>query len=107
MVVTDASGALIRNAPINVRNLQANESRTTQSNATAEYIVPVLLPGEHVATTHAAEFKRVVQFGAEGFNASGNINLAPPTGQLSTPQDGRIACAAPGRMIQFAPKCAF
>jgi hypothetical protein len=48
-----------------------------------------------------------IQFRADAFNLFSNVNLGNPTAQLSSPSDGKITGAAPGRILQLSLKYSF
>ncbi|SEC05818.1 TonB-dependent receptor [Terriglobus roseus] len=55
--VTDASGATVPNAQVEVKNLATNETRTITSGASGEYVVSNLKPGHYSITVTASGFK--------------------------------------------------
>ena len=67
--VTDASGAVVPNATVVIKNLGTNEERTVQTNGSGDYTVP-LLPVGHYS----------VSVKAQGFSASLTADLAVEAG---------------------------
>ncbi len=55
--VTDNTGAVVVHASVVALNLATNEKRTTPTNATGEFIVNLLKPGNYTITVTAAGFK--------------------------------------------------
>jgi hypothetical protein len=55
--VTDASGAIIPNASVTVVNLDTQQTRTTTSNATGDYLVTLLPVGRYSVTVKAKGFR--------------------------------------------------
>src|SRR3981189_3554547 len=56
--VRDASGAVIPNANVVIRNESTGADRKTVSNRTGYYIVPNLTPGMYTISVDAAGFKK-------------------------------------------------
>jgi hypothetical protein len=61
--LTDPSGSAIAGANVSMTNVRTNETSTTKSDASGNYLVPNLRPGEYVVTIEAAGFKKFVQDG--------------------------------------------
>ena len=59
--LTDPSGGAIAGANVSIANVRTNETSMTKSDASGNYIVPNLRPGEYVLTIEAAGFKKFVQ----------------------------------------------
>ncbi len=55
--VTDATGASVANAQVQVKNLATNETRTVTSSSTGDYVISNLQPGHYSITVTAAGFK--------------------------------------------------
>ena len=60
-VVSDASGAVVNQARITIRNIDTGVLRTVTSNATGFYSAPNLLPGNYEVKVEASGFRTVVQ----------------------------------------------
>jgi hypothetical protein len=76
--VTDASGAVVPNAPITVLETQTNFTTDAQTNAEGLYRIPTLRPGSYKITVKAPGFKTAVRDGLElhvGENQEVNIAL--------------------------------
>ena len=56
--VTDAGGAVVPAARVNIENLATHEIRTTQSSASGDYVVNLLQPGQYTVTVEAPSFKK-------------------------------------------------
>jgi len=55
--VTDASGAVVPNAKVTLLNIETNEVRTVQSNATGDYLFTLLPVGHYSITVKAPGFQ--------------------------------------------------
>lgn len=55
--VTDATGAVVPNAEINLTNLGTNEKRTTQSNGSGDYSFTLLPVGHYSISVRAGGFQ--------------------------------------------------
>jgi hypothetical protein len=55
--VTDASGAVLGNAQVQLKNLATNDIRTATTSATGEYVFNLLQPGHYSITVTAPGFK--------------------------------------------------
>ena len=76
--VTDASGAVVPNAPITVVETQTNFTTDTKTNGDGLYRVPTLRPGTYRISVAAPGFKTAVRDGLElhvGENQEVNIGL--------------------------------
>ena len=62
-LVTDSSGAVIAGAKITAKHVQTGDVRTTESNATGNYIFPALQIGEYEINCTAPGFKSEVRTG--------------------------------------------
>jgi hypothetical protein len=77
--VRDATGSLIGNANVSMRNLDTNRTYTTTSNASGYYVVPNLPPGPYELTVAYTGFAPRVQSGIQltvGQTATLDVGLA-------------------------------
>ena len=58
--VTDNSGAVIAGAHVTVVNTGTGATRTADTNATGDFIIPALDPGSYTVTVNAAGFEKAV-----------------------------------------------
>ncbi|GIU82723.1 MAG: hypothetical protein KatS3mg006_1787 [Pyrinomonadaceae bacterium] len=58
--VTDPTGAVVAGATVTAKNLATGLTRTVQSNATGEYQIIGLIPGNYEITAEAPTFKKVI-----------------------------------------------
>ena len=61
--VTDASGALLPNAQLSIKNVATGSTRTVSADAAGFYTAPNLLPGTYDITTVAPGFATAVRSG--------------------------------------------
>ncbi|HEY6763745.1 MAG TPA: carboxypeptidase regulatory-like domain-containing protein [Candidatus Sulfotelmatobacter sp.] len=83
-VVTDKSGAVVPNAPVQATNDSTGNSRTVNTNQSGEYVVVDLDPGTYTVTVKAAGFKESVSKGVE-LNVSSNtaVNVVLDVGNIN------------------------
>src|SRR5215470_9478293 len=62
-VIRDTSGALMPGVSINIKHLDSGYTRTTVSNETGSYTVPLLPVGPYEITTEMPGFKQGVRKG--------------------------------------------
>jgi Carboxypeptidase regulatory-like domain len=62
-VVTDPTGAVVRGATIEVREVGTGTINRTQSDVAGQYVVPFLLPGEYSITVTASGFEVLTRSG--------------------------------------------
>jgi hypothetical protein len=82
--VTDASGAVVPNAPITVVEAETNFTTDTRTNPEGLYRIPTLRPGTYTITVKAPGFKTSVRAGLE-LHVSENqeVNVALEVGGTS------------------------
>jgi len=75
--VTDAGGAVIPNVKVTVTNTATNDSKTTTTNATGDYIFNLMPSGSYMITAESPSFKRaaVSMNVVSGDRARANIQL--------------------------------
>ncbi|HEY4010248.1 MAG TPA: TonB-dependent receptor [Acidobacteriaceae bacterium] len=61
--VTDPSGAVIPNAQVVVKEIHTGTTNKTKSDATGQYVVPFLLPGDYTITATAQGFETLTHSG--------------------------------------------
>ena len=61
--VTDPAGAVVPNAPIEVRNAETNIAYPTATTDTGAYTVPLLPPGPYSVSVSASGFKKLTRAG--------------------------------------------
>src|SRR5213594_1893766 len=61
--ITDASGAIVPGATIQVRNIDTNAAVRTTSNDSGNYQVPFLLPGNYAVLVEHGGFKKLERQG--------------------------------------------
>src|SRR5882757_11577291 len=57
-VVTDSTGAVIPNATVTVTSVQRGQVKTATSNASGQYRVSLLSPGDYQVVVSAASFNK-------------------------------------------------
>ena len=92
--ITDATGAVIPDAKIEVRENSTGTVSSTVSNASGQYVVPFLLPGNYTITVTAKGFQTLKRAGV-GLQAQDHpiLNLSLRVG--STSQTVTVTSAAP------------
>jgi hypothetical protein len=82
--VSDASGAIIPNAQISIKNVATGEVRTVTTNAAGFYTSPNLLPGSYEVTASAQGFSTEVRSGITlTVGAQQVLNMSMRVGQIS------------------------
>ena len=82
--VSDASGALIPNAQISIKNVANGEVRTVSADAAGLYTAPNLLPGSYEVTATAPGFSTEVRSGITlTVGAQQVLNITMRVGQVS------------------------
>jgi hypothetical protein len=78
----DSSGTVIPNVAVRVRNINTGVAVKTVTNAAGLYVVPNLLPGEHLVSGSRPGFRTVVRFGIV-LNADERIRAKRGTSKVS------------------------
>jgi hypothetical protein len=82
--VLDTTGAAVPNAKITATNVATNLSHDTVSDASGNYIISLLPPGDYTVTAEAAGFRRLVQSGLIlQINQQARFDLTMQLGQVS------------------------
>src|ERR1700683_3887329 len=84
-VVTDPSGAVVSDATVTVTNLATNVAKTTKTDASGSYQVPLLPIGKYKAVAVAAGFEKVevVSQGNLEINQTMRLDIQLPVGKLT------------------------
>src|SRR5690242_8002164 len=69
-IVTDPSGAAIADAQVTVVNTATQFSRTVETNATGQYVVPTIPTGAYTVTAVRTGFQKLERSGIEVTAAS-------------------------------------
>ena len=97
--VSDASGAVIPNAQISIKNLATGEVRAVTTNSAGFYSLPNLLPGSYEVTATAPGFSTEVRSGITlTVGAQQLLNMSMKVGQVS--EKVQVASEAPA--VQLA-----
>jgi hypothetical protein len=92
--VTDASGAVIPNAQLSIKNTATGVTRTTAAGTSGFYTVPNLSPGSYEVTVTAPGFARQVRSGITlTVGAEQSLNMTLQVGQVS--QEVQVTGEAP------------
>src|SRR5664279_2181817 len=59
-VVTDPSGAVLANIPVEITNSETGQVRTVTTNTQGEYVAPEIAVGTYTVTVKAPNFKESV-----------------------------------------------
>src|SRR3954447_2960589 len=82
--VTDATGATVANVKVTATNAGTNIERSTNTDSTGRYIIPLLPPGDYVLTAEASGFRKSVQRGITlQVNQQASIDISLQLGQVS------------------------
>src|SRR2546427_8886743 len=60
-IVQDATGAVLPDVTVSVRNIAQNTTQSTRTNETGTYVMPALNPGKYSITAELPGFKRFVR----------------------------------------------
>ncbi len=92
--VLDVTGATLPGAKVTATNAGTNVARGTVSDATGNYVIPLLQPGDYVVTVEATGFKKLVQKGLSlQINQQAQLNLTLQLGQVS--EEIQVTAQAP------------
>jgi hypothetical protein len=82
--VLDSTGAALPGAKVTATNVGTNVSHDAVSDATGNYVIPLLQPGDYVVTVEASGFKKLLQKGLSlQVNQQAQLNLTLEVGQVS------------------------
>src|SRR5262249_10636787 len=82
--ILDGTGASVANAKVTATNNSTNRVFETVSNATGNYVIQLLPPGEYTVTVEAGGFRKIVQRGiALQINQQANLDFTLQVGQVS------------------------
>ena len=81
--ITDASGAVVPNAEVSIKNSATGIIRAVSTNADGLYTAPNLLPGDYVVTTSAAGFAAVATNVTLTVGAQQVLNMSLHVGNVS------------------------
>lgn len=82
--VFDATGAAVSAAKVTATNSGTNVSHDASSDASGNYVIRLLSPGDYVVTVEAAGFKKLVQRGLNlQVNQQAQLNLVLEVGAVS------------------------
>src|SRR6266404_2011184 len=83
-IVQDATGAVVANANVTIKNASNGDVRQVTSNSDGLYSAPNLLPGKYDVTVSANGFATTVQKGVElTVGATLSLNLSLKVGEVS------------------------
>jgi hypothetical protein len=82
--VLDATGAAVANAQVKATNVGTNLEHDVTTNATGNYVIPLLPPGDYTLSAEAPGFRKVVQSGISlQINQQARVDLSLQIGQAS------------------------
>jgi hypothetical protein len=82
--ILDPTGAVIAGAKVTATNVATNRSSETASNATGNYIIPLLPPGDYTLAVEAPGFRRYVQRGITlQVNQQASVDVKLQVGEVS------------------------
>src|SRR4051812_24772399 len=82
--VLDSTGATLPGAKVTATNAGTNVAHDTTTDATGNYVIPLLPPGDYVITVEATGFKKLVQKGLTlQINQQAQLNLTLQVGQVT------------------------
>ncbi len=90
--VTDISGAVVPNAAVSLTNVQTGQVLSAASNASGNYIFPVVNPGSYIASSTVAGFKTETQRGIQ-LAANQNVHVNFSLGIGSSSQTVNVTAA--------------
>jgi hypothetical protein len=98
--ITDAGGAVIPGVKVTVQNTATNDTKTTTSNATGDFVFNLMQPGQYTVTVEAPAFKKgtVSLAVSAGDRARANVQLQ--VGEVS--QTVEVAAQSPSLQTDSA-----
>src|SRR5262245_28717935 len=82
--ILDSTGAAVGGAKVVALNTQTGVARDTISDATGNYVITLLPPGDYQITAEASGFRKLVQSGITlQINQQARLDLALQLGQVS------------------------
>ncbi len=92
--VIDATNAAVPGAKVTATNSATNVAHDSVSDATGNYLIPLLQPGDYVITAEAKGFKKLVQKGLTlQINQQAQLNLQLQLGQVT--EEIQVTAQAP------------
>lgn len=83
-IVLDSTGAVVAGAKVAATNTATNRLFETVSNASGNYVIQLLPPGDYLITVEASGFRKLVQRGLSlQINQQANLDLTLQVGQVS------------------------
>ncbi len=82
--ILDSSGAAVSKAKVTATNNATNESHSTVSEASGDYVLSNLPPGDYTVSVDASGFRKLVQSGVSlQINQQAKVNLTLQVGQAT------------------------
>jgi hypothetical protein len=82
--ILDSTGGLVGSAKVVATNAQTNVARQTNSDASGNYVITLLPPGDYIVSVEAPGFRKLVQSGLSlQINQQARVDLTLQLGQIS------------------------
>src|SRR6266436_1605832 len=81
--ITDAGGAVIPGVKVTVQNTATNDTKTTTSNATGDFIFNLMQPGQYTVTVEAPAFRKATVNLAVSAGDRARANVQLQVGEVS------------------------